>query len=204
MEKQERLIRQIKAVYTKIASNIDPAFKFPDGGRADGKLAKFINRLTEDLGGQFSPSRCVDYCIFQIHKNRTSLHQSSLSTNTFGDTAYKKYRQMSAQNKTYAENQWLNEIGLTREELYKMVNAEKREHPQIKYIYMPSEDVTKRRCLNTEIGLLICETSTLMWSPFSPVCQQCNCVEDCKKITETKYPELYRIRIEKYGESEKR
>lgn len=104
---------------------------------------------------------------------------------------------MYSKSKVYSEDKWLSEAQLTREYLNSLVN--KREHPQAKYIYMPSEECTKKRGINTDIGFVICSTSTLMWSPFSPACQMCTNVEKCKQETAIKYPELYRIRLEEYG-----
>ena len=105
---------------------------------------------------------------------------------------------MSSRAKQYMEDQWLSEANLTRAYLNSLIC--KKEHPQSKYIYMPSEECTKKRSINTDIGFLICSTSTFMWSPFSPACQICTNVEKCKQETAIKYPELYRIRLEEYGE----
>ena len=124
-------------------------------------------------------------------------------TKTFGKTAFSKYQQMSSKQKTYAEDQWLKDVCLTRSYLNSLISINKQAHPLAKYIYMPAEEGTKRRCVNTDIGLVICTTSTLMWSPFSATCQSCEKADECKLITEEKYPELYRIRIEEYGENEK-
>lgn len=204
METEERLKKQIKIVYTEIVRKlIDPSFKFPEGGKTDRKLSNFILKFTKMYGGEFSTTRLVDYCVFQIHKNRQSPHQRTLAPNTFGDTALQKYQQMTSKQKTYAEDKWLEEAQLTRTHLNSLISIEKKVHPLSKYIYMASEECTKRRCVNTEVGMVICATSTLMWSPFSDTCQQCKNADECKQATATKYPELYRIRIEEYGESKK-
>ena len=204
METEERLKRQIKIVYTEIIKKlVDPSFKFPEGGKVDRKLSGFIQKFSKVYGGEFSTTRLVDYCVFQIHKNRQSPHQQSLAPNTFGDTALKKYQQMASKQKTYAENKWLEEAKLTRSYLYSLISNTKKKHPLSKYIYMASEEATKKKCLNTKVGLIICSTSTLMWSPFSETCGQCKNASECKTITSMKYPELYRIRIEEYGENEK-
>lgn len=204
METEERLKKQIKIVYTEIVRKlIDPSFKFPEGGKTDRKLSNFILKFTKMYGGEFSTTRLVDYCVFQIHKNRQSPHQRTLAPNTFGDTALQKYQQMTSKQKTYAEDKWLEEAQLTRTHLNSLISIKKKEHPLSKYIYMASEECTKRRCVNTEVGMIICATSTLMWSPFSDTCRQCSNADECKRTTATKYPELYRIRIEEYGESKK-
>lgn len=203
METEERLRKQIRIVYTEIIrKTIDSSFKFPEGGKADRKLSNFILKFAKIYGGEFSAARLVDYCVFQIHKNRNSPHQHTLAPNAFGDTALKKYHNMSSKQKTYAEDKWLQEFQLTRTYLNSLISVNPKEHPLAKYIYMASEECTKKRCMNTEVGMVICSTSTLMWSPFSNTCQQCNNADECKSATAIKYPELYRIRIEEYGKNE--
>lgn len=200
MEKEERLIKQIKKIYTVIVIKmIDPTFTFPEGGKVNRQLLQFISDFSKTCGGTLNSSRMIDYCVFQIHKNRNAQFQRSLAPNALGKTALNKYKELSSKNKSYAEDIWLSENQLTRAYLNSLII--KKEHPQSKYIYMPSEEGTKERGINTKAGFLICSISTLMWSPFSEACQQCNNAEMCKKETEKKYPELYRIRVEKYGET---
>lgn len=199
MEKENRLAKQIKTVYTEIVKRlIDPSFVFPEGGKVNRQLSKFIVDFSKLCGGEFNTSRLVDYCVFQCHKNRNAQYQRTLAPNTFGSTALQKYLSMSSKSKSFVEDQWLSEVELTRAYLNSLIC--KKEHPQAKYIYMPSEEGTKKRSINTEVGFVICSMSTLMWSPFSPACQSCINVDRCKQETALKYPELYRIRIEKYGE----
>lgn len=200
MENEERFAKKIKIVYTEIIKRlIDPSFIFPGGGKVNKQLSLFITKFSHTYGGECSTSRLVDYCVFQIHKNRDAPYQRKLAANVFGATAFLKYQSMSSKQKTYMEDQWLAEARLTRAFLNSLVNN-KQAHPQAKYIYMPSEEVTKKRCLNTDVGFMICSTATLMWSPFSPACQACQHTDKCRKETELKYPELYRIRLEEYGE----
>ena len=73
MEKEERLTKQIKTVYTEIAKRlVDPSFSFPEGGQAKRQLSQFIVNFTQICGGEFNTSRLVDYCVFQLHKNRNA------------------------------------------------------------------------------------------------------------------------------------
>lgn len=199
MEREERLKKHIKTVYTEITRRlIDPSFSFPEGGRSERQLSQFILKFTNVCGGEINTSRIVDYCVFQIHKNRNSSFQRTLAPKTFGETALQKYLSMSSKQKKYMEDQWLSGGNLTRTYLNSLI-CNKSEHPQSKYIYMASEEGTKKRYVNMDAGLFICATSTLMWSPFSPTCQICKKADVCKKETEKRYPELYRIRIEEYG-----
>ena len=89
MEKEERLTKQIKTVYTEIAKRlVDPSFSFPEGGQAKRQLSKFIVNFTQICGGEFNTSRLVDYCVFQLHKNISSKNiwdyrSSKISINVF-------------------------------------------------------------------------------------------------------------------------
>lgn len=198
MEREERLKKTIKAIYAEIVHEaIDKTFSFPNGGLVDRRLSQFVEQFAQLCGGELNGTRLVDYCIFQIHKNRQSPYQHKLAPNAFGTTALQKYRQMSSKQKRYAEDRWLEDNSLTRSQLYALV-ADKKAHPQAKYVYMAAEESTKRRFHNTNMGLAICAASTLMWSPFSAACQECGNAGRCKEETERRYPELYRIRLEEY------
>ena len=55
MEKEERLTKQIKTVYTEIAKRlVAPSFSFPEGGQAKRQLSKFIVNFTQICGGEFN------------------------------------------------------------------------------------------------------------------------------------------------------
>lgn len=202
MENDVKIAKQIKAVYTEIARRlVDREFSFPEGGKANRSLLQFITEFAEQCGGIISSERIVDYCVFQLHKNRLSPYQRKLALSAFGHVAQQKYLSMSSPQKRYMEDQWLSGANITRQQLIKLICVN-REHPLAKYIYMPSEEPTKRRCHNTEIGYMFCQRSTLGYSPFSEACGNCNFVDACKKATAEKFPELYRIRLERYDKGE--
>ena len=70
MEKEERLTKQIKTVYTEIAKRlVDPSFSFPEGGQAKRQLSQFIVNFTQICGGEFNTSRLVDYLELLLFKN---------------------------------------------------------------------------------------------------------------------------------------
>lgn len=48
-------------------------------------------------------------------------------------------------------------------------------------------------------GAYICTRSTLLWTPFSPVCRACAMAVQCRTLEQRRYPELLRIREEQYG-----
>lgn len=197
METNERILKKIKTVYTEIVRRlIDPSFTFPGGGQPAKQLSIFVEQFTKMCGGELNYDRIVDYCIFQCHKNRTFPHQRGLAPKTFGKTAMNKYRTMASKEKRFMEDKWLAEASLNREYLVRLIVE--KEHPMAKYIYMPAEEATKMRGLNTDVGFVICLASTLMWSPFSDTCSVCRHSDKCKKETECRFPELYRLRIERW------
>ena len=94
MEKEERLTKQIKTVYTEIAKRlVDPSFSFPEGGQAKRQLSKFIVNFTQICGGEFNTSRLVDYCVFQLHKNRNAQYQRTLAPKHLGLPLFKNIYQ---------------------------------------------------------------------------------------------------------------
>ena len=101
---------------------------------------------------------------------------------------------------TYADlsiKSMAHEISKSIELDYNDMLADLSEHRLAKYIFLQSEELTKKRFLNTETGLMMCVCNTTGWSPLSPTCQVCKNVDECKVYTKKSYPELYRIRIEK-------
>lgn len=204
MEPEElirRQTKQIRRLYTEIVrATGDTLFRFPEGGKANETLARFVEEMGKASGGQLSTERMVDYCVFQIHKNRNSSQNRNTAVNAFGTTAMKKYREMTSKGKTWAEDTWMKEYGLDRARLAARFPMNRQEHPLDKFIYMAAEEGTKNRFLGTGQGALICATATLMWSPFSEACRRCRNAEDCEKETAAAYPELYRIRKEAYDQ----
>ena len=92
MEKEERLTKQIKTVYTEIAKRlVDPSFSFPEGGQAKRQLSKFIVNFTQICGGEFNTSRLVEYCVFEIHKFMNALYERILDPKTFVTIALQYY-----------------------------------------------------------------------------------------------------------------
>ena len=59
--------------------------------------------------------------------------------------------------------------------------VDKSEHPKAKFIFVQSEEGTKLRLLNRDVGFVICQTSTLGWSPLSEACAQCNYIDKSPK-----------------------
>lgn len=188
---QEKLIRHIKIVFTEIQRrSSDPAFKLSEGGAMKRTLVTFLKRIEKHFG-YVSPERLVDISVSTSYRYRNS--KTGVKA-MFGPVAFNKYVE-GVRGSRYYENLWLEEIGTSRSDLMALI-ADRQNHPQRKYIYMPSEEPTKRRMLNKPVGYMLCQSSTLGWSPLSESCSKCDYKADCMKETERKYPEIYRLRIE--------
>lgn len=191
MEK-EKLTKQIATVFTAIINKLaSPTYKFPKGGATARTLATFLDRMEHEFGA-VTCERLVDACVAGAYtfkeRNDWPLKQ------VFGPSTIKRVKE-NKRGQLFYQNQWLESGGLSRDALINMIK-DRKEHPQAKFIYIQSEEATKKRQLNLKTGFLICQVSTLGWSPKSEACQQCNFTEDCRKETERKYPEIYRLRIE--------
>lgn len=194
----EKLIKQTITVYTEIIRRlVDPTFRFSQGGATIKTISNFLDLFAKEYG-TVTKERLVDFCVCTAYTYRE--RERWTIKQIFSQSSIKRLRE-SKQGKAYYENVWLSSAQLDREYLVNLI-IDRKEHPQAKYIYVPSEESTKKRLLNQEVGYLLCQTSTLGWSPLSATCQQCDFINQCKKETQSKFPELYRIRVE-YGESDK-
>jgi hypothetical protein len=193
---RERQIKQVMTVYTEIVRRlVNKTFRFSQGGKTSRTISKFLNEFEKEYG-IITKERLVDFCICTAHIYRE--REKWTIQQVFGPASLNRFRE-SKQGKVYYEDKWLSDGQLTRDYLYNLI-ADRKEHPQAKYIYVSSEEGTKKRLLNQKVGYLLCQTSTLGWSTVSQACNQCVFVQDCMKETQRKYPELYRIRLE-YGKT---
>jgi len=188
---EERQIKQVMTVYTEIVTRlVDRTFRFSQGGKTTGTVSKFLSEFEKEYG-KVTKERLVDFCICTAYAYRG--REQWTSQQVFGNASLKRFRE-AKRGARYYEDKWLAEALLTRDYLYNLI-TDKREHPQAKYIYVSSEESTKKRLLNKKAGYLLCQTSTLGWSPASQSCVQCRFAEECMRETQRKYPELYRIRL---------
>lgn len=191
-------IRDTMKVYSEIMRKTgSPSFKFSQGGATFRAIDKFLDMFTETVClGNLTPGRIVDFCICTAHayKNRRDWTVKQV----FGPSSIRRLKE-SKHGARYYEDEWLKENGMTRQGLIDLI-ADRSQHPLSKYIFMQAEEPTKLRYLNEETGYILCQTSTLGWSPVSEACVSCTRADSCKRATEGKFPELYRIRVE-YGEA---
>ena len=193
---KELQMQQTMKVWTKLATTmLDPTFKFSGGGATTRTLEKFLGMMEAEFGS-ITAERLVDFCICTAYAYRDRTQWTIKQI--FGKASIQRLVSRK-RGSVWHEDNWLQEQSLEREALIRMI-ADRSEHPQAKYIYVASEEPTKRRLLNKEVGYIVCQTSTLGWSPISEACQECEFVERCKGETKTKFPELYRIRVD-YGKA---
>lgn len=170
-------------------------FVFPQGGIARRTIELFVDSFSKRYGGGYSDERLVDFCVCQAHVYRdvSFLQRVWKPVHSFGAKAILRYCEC-ATGKRFYEDEWLAESGLDRAKLCEMI-ADQSSHPLQRFVYMPSEEGTKLRFQNTQAGYLLCEASTLMWSPLSAACVGCNQSVMCRASTEKRFPELYRLRL---------
>lgn len=194
----EKLIKHITTVFTAIVKKmVNPSYKFPKGGATIRTLTTFIALMEREFGS-VTNERLVDACITGIYPLRER-KQWKLNQ-IFGTQTIKRIKGLT-KGHLYYQNKWLESANISRNDLINLIQ-DRSKHPLAKFIYVHSEETTKKRHLNQNAGYLICQLSTLGWAPLSDSCQQCVFTDDCKKETQRKYPEIYRLRIEN-GDSTK-
>lgn len=195
--------RLTSEVFTLLMRTLNPEFKFPGGAVARKCVDSCLDTLQEryiSLGSE----RIVDFCICQVYalsRFGAEYLRRWRVNHSFGGKALNRYATQTNAHRHY-QDCWLKGIGYTRSGLqYLFTN--RAHHPLAKFIYPEYEDATKRRLQGTTAGFCICQMSTLLWTPFSPVCQKCPFSKRCRAITAHKHHELYRLRVEQYKERRK-
>jgi hypothetical protein len=188
----EYLVKQTLKMFHEIASKlIHPGYKLPQGGEPTRVIRTALQRLEKQYGA-LTGQRIVDYVICSAHAFKDRGSNWKLNQ-VFGPKSMERFN--TDKGRVYYENKWLSGVDLSRNDLLAMI-VDRSEHPKAKYVLVPSEEGTKMRLLNREVGFVICQTSTLGWSPLSEACSQCNFIEKCKVETQKKFPEIYRLRTE--------
>lgn len=191
MEK-EKLTKQLTTVFTEIIKKlVNPTFKFSQGGATTRTIHTFLDRLEKEFG-TITSGRLVDACVTAAYTFRETPKWTLKQA--FGPSTIKRLRE-NKRGVIFYQNQWLETVSLSRQVLIELIQ-DRRKHPQAKFIYIQAEEATKKRQLNKKAGYLLCQLSTLGWSPLSEACGHCNFTDDCKKETANKYPEIFRLRIE--------
>lgn len=203
MEKQERNKLSIRIFSFLMEQCITSHFSFPGGHVSMQCVSTGLDRIEAWGCTQLGYEKLIDYCICQVyaisHFEKEYLLKWKAS-HSFGKKAIERF-QNSTPQKRYFEDRWLERYALSRNSLLWYFRDQK-EHPLFKFIYPQYEERTKGRLYNKETGYLICQLSTLLYTPFSRYCRGCLYAARCIEVTKKKYPELYRIRMEAFNNTE--
>ena len=187
-------IKKTRTVYEKIVNTlVEPSFHISDGHSTYKALEGFLEKLG-GFYGYITDERIVDYCVFAAYRYRNTPAIQKVKQ-AFGTTAIQTFIKSSSIER-FCENKWIASGKLSRNDLIQMINITQRQHPHAQYLYMASEEQTKLRMHNRQVGFVLCQSSTLGWSPLSEACKSCDYIADCKTLTQKKYPEIFRLREE--------
>lgn len=182
---------------------IDRRYKIPDGDINLVGIIDGVKRINSRLFpySNMADDRIVDYAVYYLYLRRKPRYHFT-ERDIFSENAIEKYRRqfMTEEGKSginYYIDQWLDEGRISRSQLTAMI-ADNKPNRMTAYVYMPSEELIKKRFYNTEMGLMLCQQSTTGWAPRSEACQDCKNADECMFQTKKKYPELVRIRKKDY------
>lgn len=208
MDSLKQAIKVRSAINKVIFTLIGKEYKIPDGGQSLAVIEQGIKKINQKLYpySDMADDRIIDYLVYFLYLKREPRFRFTIN-DFFSDYAISKYRQqfMSENGKSginYYINQWLDDGELTRAALTKMIEKP-RPHKMSKFIYMESEELIKKRFINTDMGYMLCQRSTTGWTPRSRYCQICKNSQQCIYATEQKYPELIRLRRQDYENGKK-
>lgn len=168
-----------------------------------------IERLQSALGlADMDDSRIVDFVVYKLYIDRKALSERTWQLNfLFSDYSIGKFKRQffSEEGKSginYYIDLWLDEHGLSRGYLVRMISDKKPSQLQ-DMVYMVAEEAIKKRFYNTADGYALCQCATTGWSPLSQSCKGCKYWVECDRATTKKFPELMRYRKEYYGKQKK-
>lgn len=202
MELQERTIKVRRMIEVVVQQTTDHKWRFTQSGMVALYIERSLNELPTLFNmAEIDDERIVDYVVYQLYRLRESIKKGRWqSTWLFSQIAKEKYKNqfLSENGKSginYYIDLWLSEAGLSRGKLVSLI-AKPKPSPLKNMLYLASEEPVKKRFFNTEAGLILCQSSTTGWSPFSETCDKCDNRVQCEEMTARKYPELVRYRKE--------
>ena len=208
MESYKQAIRVRSAINKIIITLIGKGYKISDGGQSLVVIEQGIKKINQSLFpySDMADDRIIDYIVYFLYLKREPRWRFTID-DFFSDYVISRYKQqfMSDNGKAginYYINQWLDDGELSRASLTKMIEKPKP-HKMSKFIYMESEELIKKRFINTDMGYMLCQRSTTGWAPRSHCCQTCKNSSQCICATERKYPELIRLRRQDYENGSK-
>ncbi len=207
MEKEK--VKRIIQAFVQTVRRIDPKWRLPGGELPAKYIEEGIGRLEKVFPMGMADQRIADFIMYQVYRyadNINGTHATHFMYSwCWSDNAVKKFQNQyfGAGNPRidYWIDKWADDLGFNREQLSELISGPKPNKWR-RYLEMPSEEMTKRRFRNTEMGLILCSNSTMGWSPGSRACQECKYIKECKITTKRKYPELLRLREENGNDKE--
>jgi hypothetical protein len=209
MELKEKCSKIQKMIEVTVQVLIKRGWKLPGGPTVLTVIERGLERMKVLYPySEMADERIVDFIVYQIYRYRDIIGDFEKGWHIswcFSENAVERYKKqfIDAGGKSgmnYYIDQWLQSGKLDRNILTGMI-GKPREHPLKKYIYMPSEELIKKRSLKMESGHVLCMMRTTGWSPFSETCQVCKHTTECIDYLEQNVPELLRLRREEKNEN---
>ena len=204
MELKEKCSRIQKMIEAVVQVLIKRNWKLPGGPTVLPIIEKGLERMRVLYPySEMADERIVDFVVYQLYRYRDIIGNFEKGWHIswcFSANAVEKYKRQfidtdGKAGMNYYINQWLFSGELNRSMLTDMI-GEPKEHPLKKYIYMPSEELIKKRSLKMYNGHVLCMMRTTCWSPFSETCKSCAHTDECIDYLEHSIPELLRLRKE--------
>lgn len=142
-------------------------------------------------------ARIVDYVVYnasRMFSMRSDMIKYFKYNQIFGNKGLDMFLESPA-GARFFERRFLKSICISKSELVNFI-CDKDKHPLRRYVYVKSEDRAKRRLHNSRAGFLICQNSTTLYTPLSPVCMSCVYKDECEANLYKLNSELYRLRKE--------
>lgn len=199
---ENKYIKKLVKCYSTLAVKVLPEhlhfFDLNSGQviRTLDRCLRLLNNGADYIDLPISNKRIADYCIHNV--NRLSLMPDNILdvfkyNQVFGEASVKKFIE-SPSGARYYEDLLLEKIKMNRRSVELLISEQ--DHPHKQFINTKYENKVKRRKHNTKVGYYLCQKSTLGWNPHSKECTTCIWEQKCKEATKSKYPELYRLRVE--------
>ena len=186
---------------------MNPKYKLVEGEQSIAVIEaglEELKRVCYPTG--MADERIADFIVYQLYRKRSLLYHFYASDLFSNYAVSKYYAQFIGVNKktgmNYYIDLWLEEGGFSRRKVTEMISSKKVSR-LAGMVYMPSEELIKRRFYNTDMGYMLCQNNTTGYSPRSASCVGCKYNKACERATKEKYPELMRLRKKDYENGNK-
>jgi len=108
---------------------------------------------------------------------------------TIGQKAFDRWIQRDIQRSAYREKVFVQTNDIVE------FKEEQKQDLSFFHAILSSEELEKKRYLNTELGFDWCLINTTLFKAQSPICFQCSFQNDCIEALQKNYPNVFNIRI---------